>query len=79
MITFENLQLIKVMTGCWLDYCCSEKYHKLIAIDLSKQQVVDANPKAIQHVNFPGNLNGAEGATMFFIIKEAEETAFDFS
>ena len=41
--------------------------------------MVDANPKAIQHVNFPGNLNGAEGATMFFIIKEAEETAFDFS
>ena len=41
--------------------------------------IVDADPKAIQHINFTGNLNRAEGATMLFIIEEAKETVFDFS
>ena len=54
-------------------------YYKLIAIDLSKQQKLDADPKAIQQINFTGNLSRAEGATMFFIIKEAKETVLDFS
>ena len=40
-----------------------------MAIDLSKQQKLDADPKALQQINFTGNLNRAEGATMFFIIK----------
>ena len=39
-------------TGCLLDY----NYYNMIAIDLSKQQVLDADPKAIQQVNFIGNL-----------------------
>ena len=51
----------------------------MIAIDLSKQQAFDADPKAIQQNNFTGNLNRGEGATMFFIIKEAKETILDFS
>ena len=29
----------------------------MIAVDLSKQQVLDADPKAIQQINFTGNLN----------------------
>ena len=33
-----------------------QKYYKLIAIDLSKQQNLDADPKAIQQINFTGNL-----------------------
>ena len=40
---------------------------------------MDADPKAKQQVNFTGNLNRAEGATMFFIIEEAKETVLDFS
>ena len=31
---------------------------------------LDADPKAIQQINFTGNLGRAEGATMFFIIEE---------
>ena len=50
-----------------------------MAIDLSKQQKLDADPKALQQINFTGNLNRAEGATMFFIIEEAKETVLDFS
>ena len=52
---------------------------QLIAIDLSKKQVLDADPKALQQINFTGNLNRVEGATMLFITKEAKDIVFDFS
>ena len=42
--------------GCLLDYNYFKKYYKVIAIDLSKQQALDADPKAIQQINFNGNL-----------------------
>ena len=48
-------------------------------MDLSKQQKLDANPKAIRQINFTRNLSREEGATMFFIIEEAKETVLDFS
>ena len=51
----------------------------MIAIDLSKQQALDADPRAIQQINFTANLDRAEGATMFFIIEKAKETVLDFS
>ena len=49
----------------------------MIAIDLRKQQALDANPKAIQQINFTGNLERIENT--FFIIEEAKETIIDFS
>ena len=67
------------VTGCLVDYPYFKKSYKLIAVDLSEQQKVDADPKAIQQINFTGNLDRAEGSTMFFIIKEAKETVLDFS
>ena len=51
----------------------------MIAIDLNKQQVLDANPRAIQQIDFTVNLDIAGNTTMFFIIEEAKETYFDFS
>ena len=50
-------------------------------IDLSKQQELDADPKAIQQINFTGNLawEGNASIKMFFIIEEAKETILDFS
>ena len=53
----------------------------MIAIDLSKQQALDADPKAIQQINFTGNLarEGIANTEMFFIVKEAKETILDFS
>ena len=48
----------------------------MLAIDLSKQQALDDDPKAIQQINFTGNLE--EQSTMIFII-EAKETVLDFS
>ena len=47
-------------------------YYKMIAIDLSKQQALDSDPKAIQQINFTGNLDREESATIFFIIEEAK-------
>ena len=46
----------------------------MIAIDLSKQQALDADPIAIQQINFAANLDRDENTTMFFIIEEAKET-----
>ena len=83
--TYDNIRKIATgqgddyTTGCLLDYPYLKKNYKLIAIDLSKQQKLDADPKVIQQINFTGNLDRAEGATMFFIIEEAKETVLDFS
>ena len=51
----------------------------MIAIDLSKQQAFDADPKTIQQINFNGNLNSDGNITLFFIIEEVKETVLDFS
>ena len=51
----------------------------MIAIDLSKQQALDADPRAIQQINFNANLDRAANRTMLFIIEEAKETVVDFS
>ena len=48
----------------------------MIAIDLSKQQALDAAPKGIQQVDFTGNLEN--NAMIFFIIEEPKETILDF-
>ena len=50
----------------------------MVAIDLSKQQALDADPKAIQQINFTGNLRGAENRVMFFITEEAKKNYFRF-
>ena len=51
----------------------------MIAIGLSKQKSLDADPRAIQQINFTANLDRAGNTTMFFIIEEAKETVLDFS
>ena len=51
----------------------------MIAIDLSKQHVFDADPRAIQQINFTVNLDRDGNTAMFFIIVEAKETVLDFS
>ena len=51
----------------------------MIAIDLSKQQALDADPKAIQKINFTANLDRDEDTTIIFVIDEAKEAILDFS
>ena len=66
-------------TGCLLNHSYFNENYKMIAIDLSKQQPLDADPRAIQQINFTANLNRAGYTTMFFIIEDEKETVLDFS
>ena len=82
---YENIRKIATgqgdhyTTGCLLDYSYFKDHYKMIAIDLSKQQAVDADPRATQKIDFTPNLDRAGNTTMFFIIEEAKETVLDFS
>ena len=63
---YENIRKITIgqgddyRTGCLLDYSYFKKHYETIKVDLSKQQALDANPKAIQQINFTANLDRAE-------------------
>ena len=48
----------------------------MLAIDLSKQEALDTDPKAIQQINFTGNLerDGNENRKKNFIIEEGKRT-----
>ena len=63
--------------GCLPDYNHFSESYKMIAIDLSKQQALDADPKETQQISFAGNLE--KNATIFVIIEESKETILDFS
>ena len=65
MIVFRKTatgQVDDYASGCLLEY-----NYKMIATDLSKQQALDAVPKAIQQIIFTGNLDRPAGETMLFI------------
>ena len=62
-----------------LDYSYFKDHYKMIAIDLSKQQALDADPRAIQQINFAADLDTEGNTTMFFIIEKAKEIVLDFS
>ena len=85
LITYDNIRKIVTgqggdyTTGCLLDNNYFNNYYKMIAIDLSKQQALDADSKAIQQINFTANLDRDGNTTIFFIIEEAKETILDSS
>ena len=72
-VTYENIRKIATgqgddyATGCLLYYSYFEDTYKIIAVDLSKQQALDADPRAIQQINFTENLDRGEiqGSTLF--------------
>ena len=66
-------------TGCLLNCSYFKENYRMIAIDLSKQQALDADPRAIQLINFTENLDRDGNTIMFFTIEEAKETVFEFS
>ena len=78
MRTYDNIQKIAAgqgddyTTSCLLDYSYFKDYYKMIATDLIKHKVLNADPKAIQQINFTANLNWRGGPTMLFIIEEAK-------
>ena len=64
-------------TGNLLDYDYFKKYYKLIAIDLSQQQVLQENDGLIQQINFIGRLEKA--ANVSIIIEKKEHTILELS
>ena len=80
--TYDDIQKISAdqgddyTTGWLLDYL-HFKNCKMITIYLTKQQALDAKPKATQQVTFTVNLY--QEATIFFIIEGAKENILDFS
>ena len=84
-VTSENIRNITTgqdddyTTGCLLDYTYFKKYYKMIAVHLSKQQALDADPKATQQINFTANLDIAGNTRFYFILEEVKETIFEFS
>ena len=84
-VAYENISKIAIgqgddyTPGCLLNYQYINDYHKMIAIDLSKQQTLDVDPRAIQQINFTGNLDRAGNARIYFILEEGKETILDIS
>ena len=84
-VTYENIRQIATgkedgyTTGCLLDYPYFKDIYKKIAIDLSKQQALDADPRAIQQINFTANLDRAGNTRIYLILEETRETKLNFS
>ena len=84
-ITYENIREISTgqeddyTTGCLLDYPYFKEIYKMIAADLSKQQALDADPRANQQINFAANLDGAGNTRIYFILEKAREIKLHFS
>ena len=83
-VTYENIGKIATgqgddyTIGCLLDYPYFMDTYKTI-VNLSKQQTLDSDPRAIQQINFNANLDRAGNTKVFFILEEAKETILDFS
>ena len=48
-------------TGCLLDYEFIKNCYRLIAVNLSRQKTIDADPKAIQEIEFVRQLKNEDG------------------
>ena len=79
-VTYENIRKIATgqgddyATGNLLDYPCFKDSYKMVTIDLSVQQALHSDPRAIQQINFTENLNRACNTRIYFILQEAKET-----
>ena len=84
-VTYKNIRKIATgqgddyTTACLLDYSYFMDTYKMIAVDLSKQEALDADPRAIQQINFTANLDRARNTRVYFILEEAKETILNFS
>ena len=78
MKTHENVRKIPpgrvddCITGCLLNYPYFKKTYKMIAVDLSKQQALDADPRATQEIIFTGNLDRAGNTIIVFSFGESK-------
>ena len=84
-VTYENIKKIATTQGddyttaCLLDFPCFEDSYKMIAVDLRKQQALEADPRGNEEINFTANLDRTGNPRIYFILEEAKETKLDFS
>ena len=63
-------------TGSLLDYNYFDKHYKLVAVDLSKQKELDADPRAIQQIEFKYMLG--TNSTIYWVLEKSKETILEF-
>ena len=69
-------------TGCLMDFAYFEKKYRLIDVNLSKQEAVDADPRAIQQIIFTGKIKLTVANTrviIYYILEQSKETTLQFS
>ena len=78
-IWYDNIRKIATgqgddyTTGCLLDYPYFKKYCKLIAINSSKKQKLDADPNKMQQINLTANLDWAGNRQIFSLFKKRQK------
>ena len=86
----QNDEIRKISTGqgddyttcCLLDFAYFEKNYRLIAVDLGKQKVLDADSRAIQQIIFTGKIKETEANTrviLYYILQQSKETILELS
>ena len=84
-VTYENIRKVAIgkgddcTNGCLLYYPYFRDNYKMIAVDLSRQQALDPDPRKIQQINFTANLDRAGGTRVYFILEESKETKLYFA
>ena len=84
-VTYENIRKVATgkgdnyTAGCLLDYPYFRDNYKMIAVDLSRQQELDTDPRAIHQINFTVNLDRAGGTKVYFILEQSKETKLNFT
>ena len=63
-------------TGSLLDFNYFDKHYNLVAVDLSKQKELDADPRAIQQIEFKYMLG--TNSTIYWILEKSKETILEF-
>ena len=63
-------------TGSLLNYNYFKKHYKLVAVDLSKQKELDADPRAIQQIEFKYRLE--KNSTIYWELEKSKETILEF-
>ena len=83
-VTYENIRIIVTgqgddyTTGYLLDYPYFRDNYKIIAVDLSRQQELDADPRAIQQISVTANLERAGDTRVYFISEQSKEAKLNF-
>ena len=82
--TYENIRKIATghgndyTTGCLLDSAYFKENYKMIAIDVSRQQELDVEPRAIQQINFTANLDREGNRQCSLLLKKRKKLSSNF-